>query len=225
MASTQQFDQVAAPLREQFARIAPGAAERERNRELPRAEVSALAAAGFGALRVPQSAGGAGLTLPQAATLWREAAAADSNIPQIFRGQFAFVEDRLHSTDASRDGWFQRFTAGEFVGNAWSETGSTTTAGVLTTLTRTSAGLRLSGRKYYTTGSIYAQWTDATATAEDGGTVAVIVPTDAPGVTISDDWDGFGQRLTGTGTIVFDDVPVDPENVIEIGRASCRERV
>ena len=214
MASTQQFDQVAAPLREQFARIAPGAAERERNRELPRAEVSALAAAGFGALRVPQSAGGAGLTLPQAATLWREAAAADSNIPQIFRGQFAFVEDRLHSTDASRDGWFQRFTAGEFVGNAWSETGSTTTAGVLTTLTRTSVGLRLSGRKYYTTGSIYAQWTDATATAEDGGTVAVIVPTDAPGVTISDDWDGFGQRLTGTGTIVFDDVPVDPENVI-----------
>ena len=214
MASTQQFDQVAAPLREQFARIAPGAAERERNRELPRAEVSALAAAGFGALRVPRSAGGAGLTLPQAATLWREAAAADSNIPQIFRGQFAFVEDRLHSTDASRDGWFQRFTAGEFVGNAWSETGSTTTAGVLTTLTRTSAGLRLSGRKYYTTGSIYAQWTDATATAEDGGTVAVIVPTDAPGVTISDDWDGFGQRLTGTGTIVFDDVPVDPENVI-----------
>ena len=216
MASTQQFDQVAAPLREQFARIAPGAAERERNRELPRAEVSALAAAGFGALRVPQSAGGAGLTLPQAATLWREAAAADSNIPQIFRGQFAFVEDRLHSTDASRDGWFQRFTAGEFVGNAWSETGSTTTAGVLTTLTRTSAGLRLSGRKYYTTGSIYAQWTDATATADDGSTVAVLVPTDAPGVTISDDWDGFGQKLTGTGTILFEDVPVDPANVLTL---------
>jgi alkylation response protein AidB-like acyl-CoA dehydrogenase len=214
MSSTQQFDRVAAPLREEFARIAPGAVERERNRALPRAEVSALAAAGFGALRVPQSAGGAGLSLPQAATLWREAAAADSNITQIFRGQFAFVEDRLHTTDASRDGWFERFAAGQFVGNAWSETGSTTTAGVLTTLTRTSAGLRLSGRKYYTTGSIYAQWTDATATAEDGSTVAVIVPTDAPGVTISDDWDGFGQRLTGTGTIVFDDVPVDPENVI-----------
>src|SRR5699024_12427916 len=89
--------------REEFARVSAGAVDRERARELPRAEVSALAAAGFGALRVPADAGGAGLTLPQAATLWREAAAADSNIPQIFRGQFAIVEDRLHATDDLRD--------------------------------------------------------------------------------------------------------------------------
>ena len=216
MASTQQFDRIAAPLREEFARVSAGAVDRERARELPRAEVGALAAAGFGALRVPQDAGGAGLTLPQAATLWREAAVADSNIPQIFRGQFAIVEDRLHATDASRTTWFDRFLSGEFVGNAWSETGPTTTAGSLTRVTRTSAGLRLSGRKYYTTGSIYAQWTDATATADDGSTVAVLVPTDAPGVTISDDWDGFGQKLTGTGTIVFEDVPVDPANVLTL---------
>ena len=36
------------------------------------------------------------------------------------------------------------------------------------------------------------------------------VPTGAPGVTGVDDWDGFGQRLTASGTTVFDGVAVDP---------------
>lgn len=214
--SHEEFEEIAAPFREEFARISTGTVERERRRELPRTEVSTLAALGFGALRVPASEGGPGLSLPQAATLWTEAARADSNIPQIFRGQFAFVEDRIHATDPSRAGWFARFLGGEFVGNAWSESGPTTTQGALTRLTETPDGLRLHGRKYYTTGSIYAQWTDATATADDGTTVAVIASTGAAGVTISDDWDGFGQKLTGTGTIVFDDVPVEPENVITL---------
>ncbi|MGV3713080.1 MAG: acyl-CoA dehydrogenase, partial [Pseudolysinimonas sp.] len=29
-----------------------------------------------------------------------------------------------------------------------------------------------------------------------------------------DDWDGFGQRLTGSGTTIFDDVEIDPAHVL-----------
>ena len=51
--------------------------------------------------------------------------------------------------------------------------------------------------------------------ARDGDDrVLVVVPVDAPGVTIVDDWDGFGQRLTGSGTTRFDDVHVDDDALL-----------
>ena len=32
------------------------------------------------------------------------------------------------------------------------------------------------------------------------------IPLEREGLTIKDDWDGFGQRLTGTGTTILDNV-------------------
>ncbi|WP_051298019.1 acyl-CoA dehydrogenase family protein [Brevibacterium album] len=221
MAAEDEFERIAGDFRAIFEAAAPEAAARDREHTLPADAVRALATRGFGALRIPQADGGPGLSLPQTARLWIEAAAADANLPQIFRGQFAFAEDRIHARDASRQAWLDRFLAGEFVGNAWSETGASTTSGAATRLRSTPHGLRLEGRKHYTTGTLYADWADVTATDDSGRTVAVIVPTADPGVSVSDDWDGFGQRLTGTGTAVFSDVPVDPAHVTELtGRFS-----
>jgi len=45
------------------------------------------------------------------------------------------------------------------------------------------------------------------------------VPVDRAGVTVEDDWDGFGQRLTGTGTTRFDDVVVADDELIPANRA------
>lgn len=42
----------------------------------------------------------------------------------------------------------------------------------------------------------------------------MVVPTDAPGVTRVDDWDGFGQRLSGSGTTRFDQVAVPEHQVL-----------
>jgi len=42
----------------------------------------------------------------------------------------------------------------------------------------------------------------------------VIVPADRTGVRLIDDWDGFGQRRTGTGTTIFKDVAVSAEEVL-----------
>ena len=43
--------------------------------------------------------------------------------------------------------------------------------------------------------------------------MAGFVPMHQPGVTVHDDWDGFGQRTTGTGTLIFDEARVDPRDV------------
>lgn len=205
-----------------FAEIQAGAVEREREHRLPREEVRKLAAAGFGALRVPTEFGGSGLTFPEFTELLIDLAAADSNLPQIFRGHIALVEDQLVAAPSERrSAWLERFVAGEIVGNAWSEVGSGAVGVSGTVVTERDGRYVVNGRKFYTTGSIYADWTDATARLVVDGQpdteVTVLVRTNQLGVTIADDWDGFGQQLTGTGTIVFEDAVVDADQLHPFG--------
>lgn len=51
------------------------------------------------------------------------------------------------------------------------------------------------------------------ATARGDVGVTVIIPTDRAGVELIDDWDGIGQRVTGTGTTNLHDVRVEPHEV------------
>ena len=197
-----------------FERIGAGTLEREQTRTLPYAEVTALRDAGFGRLRIPTEFGGDGLDWPSFAELLVELATVDSNLPQIFRGHIAYVEELIASPASDRrERWLRRLAAGELVGNAWSEVGSGALGTSGTVVSGTPEGtLRVDGRKFYTTGSIFADWIDATAT-HDGTDVTVLIPRHQTGVTVQDDWDGFGQPLTGTGAAIFDGVVVDPEDV------------
>ncbi|WP_338579051.1 acyl-CoA dehydrogenase family protein [Pseudomonas sp. ML2-2023-6] len=200
-----------------FARIAAGALEREQSRSLPFEQVKWLKEAGFGAVRVPTPYGGAGASLPQLFELLIELAEADSNLPQALRGHFAFVEDRLNAqADAPQDTWFKRFVEGELVGNAWTEIGSVKIGQVGTRVSRLGEHWVVNGTKYYSTGSIFADWIDLYAQRDDNGAdVIAAVRVQQPGITQSDDWDGFGQRTTGSGTSVFENVVVEPENLLD----------
>lgn len=194
-----------------LAEAAEGVIERDHTRALPREAVAALAAAGLGRARVPAADGGYGLTIPEFADVLVEIATVDANLPQVFRGHIAWVEEvLLRPASPWRDEWIGRLVAGEIVGNAWSETGS----GALGTQ-QTVLGDTLTGKKYYSTGSIYADWIDVVAQRGDEQ-VGVLVPTAQDGVTVSDDWDGFGQRGTGTGTATFDAATVDAGSVAPV---------
>ncbi|MGO4690080.1 acyl-CoA dehydrogenase family protein [Glaciibacter sp. 2TAF33] len=197
-----------------FDRIRRGAIEREESRQLPFEQVAWLRAAGFGKLRVPRRFGGFGATIEQLVRLLIGLGAADSNLPQALRGHVGFTEYVLaHPDPAYRAFWFAELADGALVGNAESE--RTGTFGSQATEVSLADGvLVLNGTKYYTTGSIFADWILVSASVRDDrvappGQVTVQVRTDAAGVAISDDWDGFGQRLTGSGTTEFRDVVVD----------------
>jgi alkylation response protein AidB-like acyl-CoA dehydrogenase len=200
-----------------FARIAAGALEREQSRSLPFEQVKWLKEAGFGAVRVPIQYGGAGASLPQLFELLIELAEADSNLPQALRGHFAFVEDRLNAqADAPQDTWFKRFVEGDLVGNAWTEIGSVKIGQVGTRVSRLGEHWVVNGTKYYSTGSIFADWIDLYAQRDDNGAdVIAAVRVQQPGISQSDDWDGFGQRTTGSGTSVFENAVVEPENLLD----------
>ncbi len=200
-----------------FDEIAKRTLFREQQRVLPYDEIQSLKDSGFTAIRVPVKYGGDGVSLPQLFELLTLLAQADSNIVQALRGHFAFVEDRLNAhKDSSQKFWFERFVAGETVGNAWTEIGNVTIGDVATRLTKNIEGRWfVNGEKYYSTGSIFADWIDLYAFDEvKQQAVIVAVNRHEEGVTILDDWDGFGQKTTGSGTIQLKNVRVHEQNII-----------
>ncbi|MGR3964429.1 acyl-CoA dehydrogenase family protein [Pseudomonas sp. 910_23] len=211
------YPALAARFRPIFQRIAEGAVEREHSRTLPYEPIQWLKDAGFGAVRVPVEYGGDGASLPQLFELLIELAAADSNVPQALRGHFAFAEDRLNAPPgASRDLWFKRFVDGDIVGCAWTEIGTVAIGEVVTQVSPDGDRWKLNGEKFYSTGSLFSDWIDVYAQRSDtGAAVIAATRTHQPGVVQRDDWDGFGQRTTGSGTSRFTDAVVETENLID----------
>lgn len=198
-----------------LAEIHEGELAREEWRTLPWAPVERLRALGFGALRVPRAYGGGEATVPELIALVTRLAEADANVAHLLRGHFGHIEAQLVSpASARRDRWLEDAVAGGLVGNAASERGDAPSSAPSTVLRREDDRLLLSGTKYYSTGTIFADWITVNAGFE-GSRVTVTVPAQAPGVRRDDDWDGFGQRLTGSGTTVFDDVEIDPDQVVD----------
>lgn len=204
-----------------FAQIAAGALRRDRERELPFEAVQELDVARFGALRVPERFGGVGASVETALRLVIDLAEADSNVAHLYRSHLGFVESLRFQPVDVQEHWYARILEGETVGNASTERGGNNLGELNTRLVRDGEKWRLDGAKYYATGSVFANHTRVSVAVEGApGQVFAVVPTDANGVTLEDDWDGFGQRLTGTGTAVFDGVAVPPEGILARASAS-----
>jgi alkylation response protein AidB-like acyl-CoA dehydrogenase len=203
-----------------FAEIAAQAVRRERERDLPYDAVALLRDAGFGALRVPLALGGSGATVEQLFALLIELGEADSNLPQILRAHIGFVE-RLYAeiAPARREPWLRLVAQGAIFGNAAMERGEGKLGRYQTELSRDGDGWVLNGEKFYSTGTLYADWIAVSATrVDDGSPVYVLVRADAPGVERIDDWRGFGQRMSGSGTTRFARVKVAEANVLTFSR-------
>lgn len=68
----------------------------------------------------------------------------------------------------------------------------------------------LNGEKFYSTGTSFADWIAIRALHPDGYTVFAIVDRHAAGVEVINDWNGFGQRTTASGTVKLHNVIADP---------------
>ena len=215
--SRTEFAALTEQFRPLFARIAEGAATREIDRTLLHEPIRWLKEARFGTLRIPKEEGGFGVSLPQLFSLLTALAEADSNLPQALRAHFAFIEDRLNQPESEdRRRWFRRFADGELVGSGWSEIGAVKLGDVITQVSPVQGGWALSGEKFYSTGTLYADWIDVYAKRTDNGRdVIALVNTHQNEVEREDDWDGFGQRLTGSGTTRFKHARVEQPHVYD----------
>ncbi len=218
---TEDYERLSKRFRPVFEEIRKGAIERDRDRSLPHDAVALLRESGFGALRVPKEFVGFGTSLTTLFALLTELAEADSNLTQILRGHFGFVEIVLHHADRN---WSRRWLTlagrGALFSPAHTEPGDSRHDGFSTVVTGDQRNLELNGTKYYTTGAYYVDWVHVTANRGDTA-VTVLVSTKAQGVTIVDDWDGFGQALTASGTAIFDHVAIEEADIQPaVGRAA-----
>lgn len=198
---------------------------RDRERAYPYEQLELVRESGLEALLVPQEFGGMGGTYMDEVRVVGILAEGDSNVAQIFHVHGTGVEictqvappdlrKRYHeATVAGRCRW----------SNAYSELGTKNIFEYAVKLTPDGDGFRLSGRKFYCTGSLGADVMYVTAVIEGTDQLRlVLMPTDADGVTIEDDWNGMGQVGTASGSTVLDNVRVEADQVVEMeGMASA----
>lgn len=200
-----------------LAEIAAGAAERERRDESPFEQVAAVARTGLGALSLPIDEGGRGASVREVLAFVVDLAAADPIVAHVLRTHYSQVLGFLRRPDPDeRQRWVDEIRGGTVFGNAISETGPSAAGGheFDTRLDEVGGRLVLNGTKYYSTGTLYADWIAVAARVEGDRVATVMVRADHPGVEVVDDWDGMGQGRTGTGTTRFTDVVVEPGDVL-----------
>ena len=197
------------------------AAQRELRRELPYSAFEAFRRSGLGALRIPTERGGLGGTLEDAIHVVTTLAAAESNVAHALRVHFDMVESmRLAPRTPFHDRQIERLVEGKLYGGASGEQGTARAGQIETVLRRDGDHYRVSGRKYYTTGSAYSDYIRTNLVDEEGNGVTAIIPVKTEGVQPIDDWDGMGQRMTASGSVVFDNVLVDAAEVVGKGYPS-----
>lgn len=197
--------------------FAVDAVVRDRERRLPWAELERFCASGLWGITIPREFGGAGVSVETLAEVITTIGAADGSLCQIPQNHFYAIEVlRVGGTPEQQRFFNQRVLAGERFGNALAEIGSKDFKR-RTRLEKTSGGWFVTGRKFYCTGAIFAHWIPTLVAGDDSDSpelFLVFVPRNVEGVTVVDDWDGFGQRVTGSGSVIFEQVRIEPEWVV-----------
>ncbi|MEM1310406.1 MAG: SfnB family sulfur acquisition oxidoreductase [Cyanobacteria bacterium P01_H01_bin.153] len=207
--------QVATAIAEELAKAA---SQRDAERILPYEEIEQVSQAGLTAITVPKEYGGAGVSNVTLVEVVKILSAADSSIGQIPQNHLYLVEAlRLDGTESQKAFFFNEVLAGKRFGNAFSERGNKNVNDIRTRLDQTPDGYSISGKKYYSTGALFAHWIPVLCmTVIDGEDKAMVafVERHGAGVEVIDDWACFGQTITGSGSSVFTDAPVKQEHVL-----------
>jgi len=205
------------------AEFAVGAARRDRERLLPYAELDRFSASGLWAMTVPAALGGADVSYKTVAKVIEIIAAADGSLGQIPQNHLSVMfQIRAVGTPAQQAKLFGDVLRGARFGNALAELTANAAHLFTTTIRKADGGYRINGRKFYSTGALYADFISVGAADEAGRRLTAIIPKDAPGLKVTDDWSSFGQRTTASGTVTLDDVFVPDDNVLPIYLAASR---
>ncbi|MGO1270156.1 MAG: SfnB family sulfur acquisition oxidoreductase, partial [Pseudomonas bubulae] len=212
MTSDEQALIVASDLAEDLRR---DRAQRDRERRLPLPELDGFSRSGLWGISVPKAYGGAGVSNVTLAKVIALIAQADGSLGQIPQNHFYALEVlRVNGSPEQQQRLYAEVLAGQRFGNALAELGTKTAHDRITSLTRDGDGFRINGRKFYATGAIYAQRIPTSVVDENCVQHLAFVPRDSEGLTVIDDWSGFGQRTTGSGSVVFDNVWVAAQDVV-----------
>ena len=217
---------------ELVGKLAGHAAEHDRDGSYPFEAIDALKAAGYFAAPVPVELGGLGVDsvhdlVVASSRLARGDASVAIGVNMHLVAVLNMERRRQVAVAAGSERRAQAFASsleriardGVVLAAAISERGQDLTRPG-TRATRTSSGWRIDGRKLFCTMSPAATDLYVAVTYADGEGVDryayAIVPTDAAGVVVEDDWDGLGMRASGSHSVSLESVEL-PESDIRGG--------
>lgn len=212
-----QNDQEALQAARELADVARhNAASRDQQRKLPWAEIEQFTRSGLGSISIPKAYGGPEVSFVTIAEVFRLISAADPALGQIPQNQFGILQlVRLTATEAQKQRIFRAVLDGWRIGNAGPERGTKDTLTLKARITRKGDDFSISGEKFYSTGALYAHWVAVKALDDEGRQRLAFVRRGSRGLRIIDDWSGFGQRTTASGTVLLEQVPVDADLVVD----------
>ncbi|ENW19584.1 Acyl-CoA dehydrogenase [Acinetobacter haemolyticus CIP 64.3 = MTCC 9819] len=185
--------------------------KRDQNRILPTEQINQFSQKGLGGIRIPKQYGGAFVSNKSLAHVFRILSKADANVGQIPQNQFGLLNFiNITGSETQKQFIYSEILAGKRIANGGPEKNSKDTKAIQTTLTLENGQYFLNGEKFYSTGTSFADWLAIRALHPDDYTVLAIVDRHASGVEVINDWNGFGQRTTASGTVKLRNVVVDP---------------
>lgn len=203
---------VAKQLAIEFAR---NAAQRDYHRSLPLKEIQQYSASGLWGITIPKAFGGADVSYKTLAEVIKTISSVDSSLGQIVQNHWAFVEHiRLDASPEQQAFFFSEILKGKRLGNAFSEKGSKTVADLTTKIEFNDDHAIIHGQKFFATGALLAHWIPVIAIDSEGKPFAALVPQHSEGLTITNDWSGFGQRNTVSGSVTLNQVRVNLDYII-----------
>jgi SfnB family sulfur acquisition oxidoreductase len=196
---------------------------RDREHKLPWAEIELFTTRGLGSLFIPKAFGGPQVSFGTITEVFKIISKADPALAQIPQNHFSILNViQQVASPEQQSRLFASVLAGWRIGNAGPERGSKHTLELKARLTTEGNHLRLNGEKFYSTGALFAHWVTVKALDDAGCQVMVFVRRGTPGLRIINDWSGFGQRTTASGTVILNNVRVTADDVLPSWQLSER---
>jgi alkylation response protein AidB-like acyl-CoA dehydrogenase len=200
--------EVAERLAEYFALTA---AERDLIGGTPYEQRQAIRDSGLLKLIIPKSLGGLGASWVELFQVIRLFARVDSSLAQVFAFQFLMLASiRLYGTKEQwQTLWKETAEKNLWWGNALNPLDNRTIA------TPNGNHLVFSGQKSFCSGATDSDRLIVSAIeAETNRFIVAAVPTNRTGISINNDWNNMGQRQTDSGSVNFDQLIVEQDELL-----------
>ncbi|HSD44263.1 MAG TPA: acyl-CoA dehydrogenase family protein [Burkholderiales bacterium] len=203
-------------------RLAPFAAEWDRNATFPREALAEMGRMGLMGVCVPERWGGAGLDHVSLALVLEEVAAGDGACSTMLSVQNSVVCGPINAfgTDAQKARWLNPLASGQKLGCfclTEPHVGSDAAA-IRTRAERDGAHWVLNGVKQFITTGKNADWAVVFAVSDKGagkrGISAFVVPADTPGYVVARVEHKLGQRASDTAQIAFENCRVPADSLL-----------
>ena len=203
------------------ARLIEQASDRDRERRLPHEEIDWFSQAGLWAITVPKEYGGAGVSYVTVTEVIKIIAAADPSLAQLPQNHLGLVDViALTGTPEQKQFFFGEILQGKRFGNGFSEKGTKHVLDLKTRVTAEGGEYVVHGTKFYSTGALFAHYVPVLGLDDERRGWLAYIPAGTAGLQVIDDWSGFGQRTTASGTVIADQVRVAASHVFPAFRVS-----